>query len=196
MWQIALRRGHRCAHQESIRPVLQDWVRSSRELFPKYKNMEWMRKLSKEQKDQRSSGATLDVQGSRHTTVTFRSWAASQKAWIHLVFNQSVSFLRTWARTKYSQQMIVKSPFFPSYNPGHYLDDPDIIFKLSSQSLLVWKVGEYPNFHFLSFHFSFFSVILSQWLIILCHSLTVCHLMRRRLPWKLVEIHIKFNREF
>ena len=78
----------------------------------------------------------------------------------------------------------------------HYLDDPDIIFKLSSQSLLVWKVGEYPNFHFLSFHFSFFSVILSQWLIILCHSLTVCHLMRRRLPWKLVEIHIKFNREF
>ena len=39
---------------------------------------------------------------------------------------------------------------------GHYLDDPDIIFKLSSQSLIVWKVGEYPNFLFVSFHFYFF----------------------------------------
>ena len=59
-----------------------------------------------------------------------------------------------------------------------------------------------PNF-FICFGLP--SVILSQWmmisylallLIIPCHSLTVCHLMRRRLPRKLVEIHIKFKREF
>ena len=59
-----------------------------------------------------------------------------------------------------------------------------------------------PNF-FICFGLP--SVILSQWmmisylallLIIPCHSLTVCHLMRRRLPRKLVEIHIKFNGDF
>ena len=58
------------------------------------------------------------------------------------------------------------------------------------------KLGSTPIFFLYRFTFTFFSVILSQWLIILCHSLTVCHLMRRRWPRKLVEIHIKFKREF
>ena len=56
---------------------------------------------------------------------------------------------------------------------GKKLEDPEIFFKLSSLSLLVWKVGKIPHFH---------SFIVSLSLF--------CHLMRRRLPRKLVEKYI------
>ena len=44
---------------------------------------------------------------------------------------------------------------------GKKLEDPEIFFKLSSLSLLVWKVGKIPHFHSfivsLSLFFDFFT---------------------------------------
>ena len=57
-----------------------------------------------------------------------------------------------------------------------------------------WKWGVVPHFPFPSFTFTFWWLCHCGW----CHSLSVYHLKRRRLPWKLVEnkcpkFQIQFN---
>ena len=51
------------------------------------------------------------------------------------------------------------------------------------------KLGRFPTFILLLFHFHF-SVTFSLKMTVLCHLWFVCHLMRRRLPRKLVEKYI------
>ena len=74
---------------------------------------------------------------------------------------------------------------------GQNLEDPEMFLK-SSLSLLILKVGSSTPLSLSSFTFTFWWLCHCGW----CHSLSVYHLKRRRLPWKLVEINVqnlKFN---
>ena len=66
------------------------------------------------------------------------------------------------------------------------------MFLKSSLSLLILKVGSSTPLSLSSFTFTFWWLCHCGWF----HSLSVYHLKRRRLPWKLVEINVqnlKFN---
>ena len=74
---------------------------------------------------------------------------------------------------------------------GQNLEDPEMFLK-SSLSLLILKVGSSTPLSLSSFTFTFWWLCHCGW----SHSLSVYHLKRRRLPWKLVEINVqnlKFN---